>query len=221
VRMDQAVKAAIAAISDDAWTTIEYTDAVYDEVTGRWVSRAEVAEIEFTAFAAQKKSDRVPGRLVVRRIPDFNAEKKKSAGQGALFDVWRFHAFFTTAEVDLLDTVAADKTYRAHAIIEQVHADLKRSALAHLPSGVFTANAAWLVLAVMAFNLTRAAATLTEPTLTKATTATIRRKLITVPARVATSARRVTLHLPQAWPWEAAWTQLFDRVCDPPVAIAS
>ena len=221
VRMDKAVKAAIAVIGEDAWTTIDYTDAVYDEATGRWVSRAEVAEIEFTAFAAQKKPDRVPGRLVVRRIPDFNAEKKKSAGQGALFDVWRFHAFFTTAEVDLLDTVAADKTHRGHAIIEQVHADLKRSALAHLPSGVFTANAAWLVLAVMAFNLTRAAATLTEPTLTKATTATIRRKLITVPARVATSARRVTLHLPQAWPWEAAWTQLFDRVCDPPVAIAS
>ena len=60
----------------------------------------------------------------------------------------------------MLDTVAADKTHRGHAIIEQVHADLKNSALAHLPSGVFTANAAWLVLAVIAFNLTRAAATL-------------------------------------------------------------
>ena len=60
----------------------------------------------------------------------------------------------------MLDTVTADKTHRRHAIIEQVHADLKNSALAHLPSGVFTANAAWLVLAVIAFNLTRAAATL-------------------------------------------------------------
>ena len=60
-----------------------------------------------------------------------------------------------------LDTVAADKTHRGHAIIEQVHADLKNSALAHLPSGRFTANAAWLVLAVIAFNLTRAAATIT------------------------------------------------------------
>ena len=92
--------------------------------------------------------------------------------------------------------MAADKTHRGHAIIEQVHADLKNSALAHLPSGMFAANAAWLVLAVIAFNLTRAAATLTGPTLAKATTATIRRKLITVPARIASSARRVTLHLP-------------------------
>jgi hypothetical protein len=207
VRMNAQIKAAIAAISEEAWTTIEYTDAVFDEPSGRWVSRAEVAEIDFTAFAGQKKSERVPGRLVVRRIPDFNAEAKQAAGQDALFDVWRFHAFFTTADPAILDTVAADKTHRAHAIIEQVHADLKGSALAHLPSGVFTANAAWLVLAVMAFNLTRAAASLTEPQLAKATTATIRRKLIAVPARVAKSGRRITLHLPTAWPREIAWTQ--------------
>ncbi len=221
VRMDKRVKAAIATIHAAAWTSIEYTDAIFDEATGRWISRAEVAEVPFTAFAAQKKADHVPGRLVVRRIPDFNAEKNTAAGQDALFDVWRFHAFFTTADPEVLDTVAVDKTHRGHAVIEQVHADLKNSALAHLPSGVFNANAAWLVLAVIAFNLTRAAASLTEPDLVKATTATIRRKLITVPARVATSARRITLHLPKAWPWEAAWTVLFDRVSDPPPVLAA
>ena len=122
-------------------------------------------------------------------------------------DTWRFHAFFTTSD---LDTVTADKTHRGHAIIEQVHADLKDSALAHLPSGRFTANAAWLVLAAMAFNLTRAAATITGPTLAKARTATIRRTLITVPARIASSGRRLTLHLPRAWHWERAWNMLFN-----------
>jgi hypothetical protein len=135
--------------------------------------------------------------------------------------VWRFHAFFTTADPAILDTVAADKTHRGHAVIEQVHSDLKNSALAHLPSGVFTANAAWLVLAVIAFNLTRAAASVTEPDLVKATTATIRRKLITVPARVATSSRRITLHLPKSWPWETAWMALLERVSDPPPAHAA
>ncbi len=216
VRMDKAVKKAIAAIDDDAWTTIEYTDAIFDEATQKWISRAQVAEVPFTAFAAQKQAERVPGRLVVRRIPDFNAEKIKAAGQDTLFDTWRFHAFFTTADPKVLDTVAADKTHRHHAVIEQVHADLMSSALAHMPSGVFTANAAWLVLAVIAFNLTRAAGTLAAPELARATTATLRRKLINVPARVATSARRITLHLPKSWPWETAWTALFDRVCDPP-----
>jgi hypothetical protein len=216
VRLDKRVKATIATIGEDAWTPIEYTDAVFDEQTKTWVSRAEVAEITFTAFTSRKAAEQVAGRLVVRRIPDLNPGNED--GQDTLFDTWRFHAFFTTTDREHADTVAADKTHRAHAIIEQVHSDLKNSALAHLPSGKFTANAAWLVLAVMAFNLTRAAATITGPGLAKATTATIRRKLIAVPARVASSARRVTLHLPAAWPWETAWSGLFNRACGPPPA---
>jgi hypothetical protein len=221
VRMDKAVKKAISTIGEEAWTTIEYTDAVLDGTTGRWISRAEVAEIPFTAFTSAKKSEQVPGRLIVRRIPDLNAEKNKAAGQDTLFDTWRFHAFFTTADPQVLDTVAADKTHRHHAVIEQVHADLKNSALAHLPSGVFNANAAWLMLAVIAFNLTRAAGTLAAPDLARATTATLRRKLITVPARVASSARRITMHLPAGWPWEPAWTAIFCRVSDPPLVQAA
>jgi len=211
VRLDPRVKAAIAAIPGEAWAPIEYTDAIFDQATQTWISTAEVAEIAFIAFAAQKKANQIPGRLVVRRIPDLNPHP----GQPTLFDTWRFHAFFTTST---LDTITADKTHRGHAIIEQVHADLKNSALAHLPSGKFTANAAWLVLAVMAFNLTRAAATLADTTLAKATTATIRRKLVHVPARIASSARRLTLHLPTAWPWENAWTTLFTGLCAPPSA---
>jgi len=207
VRLDPKVKAAIAAIDECTWTPIEYTDAIYDETTGQWVSRAEVAEIGFTAFSSRKAAEHIPGRLVVRRIPDLN--HSSDTGQATLFDTWRFHAFFTTSE---LDTVTADKTHRGHAIIEQVHADLKSSALAHLPSGRFPANGAWLVLAVMAFNLTRAAAALTGPALAKARTATIRRTLITVPARIASSARRLTLHLPRDWPWKSAWNTLFQNL---------
>jgi hypothetical protein len=211
VRMDPKVKAAIASIAPDAWTTIEYTDAVYDPGSGRWISRAEVAEVAFTAFSSRTRGEQVTGRLVVRRIPDVNTPANPD--QATLFDLWRFHAFFTTSD---LDTVTADKTHRGHAIIEQVNADLKNSALAHLPSGKFTANSAWLVLAVMAFNLTRAAATLAGHGLAKAITGTIRRTLITVPARIASSARRLTLHLPTAWPWHSAWTTLFTQTCGPP-----
>jgi hypothetical protein len=211
VRMDPAVKRAITTIDQDAWTTIKYTDAIYDETTGSWISKAQVAEIPFTAFTSKKKTDQVPGRLIVRRIPDLNPTTRQ--GQETLFDTWRFHAFFTTTAPDDLDTVTADQTHRGHAIIENVHADLKASALAHLPSGVFNANAAWLVCAVMAFNLTRAAATVTHtPALAKAATATIRRKLIHVPARIATSARRLRLHLPTNWPWDKDWSQLYQAV---------
>ena len=57
--------------------------------------------------------------------------------------------------------------------------------MAHLPSGSFTANSAWLVLAAMAFNLTRAVGALAGRFHAKAVTATIRTQLITVAARVA------------------------------------
>jgi hypothetical protein len=80
--------------------------------------------------------------------------------------------------------------------------------LAHLPSASFTANSAWLVLATIAFNLTRAAGTLASAFHAKATTATIRTHLISVPARLAYSARRLVLHLPVDWPWEQAWQDL-------------
>lgn len=217
VRMDKAVQRAISTIDDNAWTTIKYPEAVYDEGTGRWISRAQVAAIAYTAFTSRKQAQRIPGRLVVRRIPELNTNQ--AHGQATLFDTWRFHAFFTTTPDEQRDTVAADKVHRAHAIIENVHADLKASALAHLPSGVFNANAVWLVCAVMAFNLTRAAATLTKTTsLARATTATIRRKLINLPARIASSSRRLRLHLPSSWPWQAAWTTLYDTLFPRPTA---
>lgn len=104
-----------------------------------------------------------------------------------------------------------DKTHRRHAVIEQVNADLKNSTLAHLPSGRFGANSAWLVAAVMSYNLTRAAGRFE-----KARTATIRDKLVNVPARIASSARRIRLHLPDAWPWQQAWEKLFVAVHPPP-----
>jgi len=182
LRMTSNVKAAIAEIPEDGWTPIEYTDAVFDEDTGQWVSRAEVTEVPFTAFASRTKTEQVAGRLVVRRIPDLNPPANPD--QASLFTLWRFHAFFTTSA---LDTVTADKTHRGHALIEQVNADLKNSALAHLPSGKFMANSAWLVCAVMAFNLTPAAGSLAGGNLAKATTPTLRRTLIVLPARVASS----------------------------------
>ncbi len=114
----------------------------------------------------------------------------------------------------------AETQHRGHAITEQVIADLKNGPLAHLPSGKFDANAAWLVLAAMAFNLTRAAGALASTLHARATTATIRAQLISVPARLARTARRLVLNLPTAWPWAAAWTGMFTAAVRPPPARA-
>lgn len=112
----------------------------------------------------------------------------------------------------------AESSHRGHAIVEQVIADLKAGPLAHLPSGRFAANSAWLVLVAIAFNLARAAGALASAVHARATTATIRAQLINVPARLARSARRLTLHLPRDWPWQPAWQRLFTAVHDPPAA---
>jgi hypothetical protein len=57
-----------------------------------------------------KKADHVPGRLVVRKIPDLAPKADK--GQTSLFDLWRHHAFFTTTPPEVADTVTADKVHR-------------------------------------------------------------------------------------------------------------
>jgi hypothetical protein len=207
-RLDSAVRKAIAAIDDDAWTPIKYTNAVFDEAAQAWISAAEVAEIGYTAFRSRRRAQHVTARLIVRRVPDVNPNN-----QSELFTAYRYHAVFTDSPLPMLE---AEKAHRGHAIIEQVIADLKNGPLAHLPSGRFWANSAWLVCAAMAFNLTRAAGTLASTTHARATTGTIRAQLINVPGRLARSARRLTLHLPAGWPWQHAWQRLHARSTGPP-----
>ncbi len=157
----------------------------------------------------------------MRRVRRLGHSSPTSRGarhqQEELFAAYRHHAVFTNSPLAMLQ---AEADHRAHAIVEQVIADLKSGPLAHLPSGVFAANAAWLALAALAFNLTRAAGALAGAFHARAATATIRTHLITVPARLARSARRLTLHLPRNWPWEPAWRALHDAVSGaaPPAA---
>jgi hypothetical protein len=213
--MNPSIKRAIGSIPGDAWQTISYPNAVEDPDTGELISDAEVAEIPaYTAFAGRKKADRVTARLIVRRVRDL-AKPATIGDQGELFPVWRYHPFFTDNPAPML---TAEQEHRHHAVVEQVIADSKAGALAHLPSGNFHANAAWLTLWAMTYNLLRATGALTSTFHAKATTATIRAHLVHVPARIAHSARRITLHLPANWPWQHPWTHLFDTVHGPPLA---
>ena len=216
-RMNPAVRSAIGAIPADGWTPIHYPHAFLDE-DGQLVSDAEVAEVPaFTAFTSRRKADHVTGRLIVRRVRRLNPVSKNGEEQDELFAAYRYHAMFTDSPLSMLE---AEAQHRGHAIIEQVIADLKNGPLAHLPSGRFDANAAWLVLAAMAFNLTRAAGAIASVRHARATCATIRAELLAVPARLARTARTLTLHLPTNWPWQDAWDGLFDAVLHPPQAAA-
>ncbi|MFE7046057.1 IS1380 family transposase [Streptomyces atratus] len=131
--MNPSIKQAVHSIPNDAWQHISYPTAVPDPETGELISDAEVAEIpEYTAFASCKRSDRVTARLIVRRVRDL-AKPAIVGEQGELFPVWRYHPFFTNNPAQ---TLQAEREHRHHAVVEQVIADSKASALAHLPSGV-------------------------------------------------------------------------------------
>ena len=200
---NRAIQRAIAAIPDTAWTPVRYPGAVQDPDTGVWISDAEVAEVPYTAFAATR--DRITARLVVRRVKD-------ARYPDALFPVWRYHPFFTNTD---LPTAQADITHRRHAIIETVFADLIDGPLAHQPSGHFAANHAWAICAAITHNLLRAAGTLASDRHAVARGATLRRQIVTIPARPTRPQRRPILHLPAHWPWAEHWTTLWHNVFGP------
>ena len=210
-RMDPQVKTAIASIDEAVWQPIKYPHAVWDEAEQRWVSDAEVAEVGFTAFTGRRKAEHVPCRLIVRRVRRLQPLASDGTEQGELFATYRHHAFITNSTLDMVE---ADQRHRDHAIVEQVIAELKDGPLAHLPSGKYAANAAWVACAVIAFNIARAAAVAAD--LAKARWASLRRKIIKVPGRIAATGRRLILHLPTHWPWAHGWQNLHAVATGPP-----
>ena len=215
VPMDPKVKAAIAAIPEDAWTAIRYPRAIWDDQLRAWVSDAEVAEVPYTAFTS-KKGQAVTARLIVRRVRDLN--QQAAAGQDELFAVWRYHAVFTDSPFELIQ---AEAQHRDHAIVEQVFADVTDGPLAHMPSGSFPANAAWLTCAAIAHNLLRAAGALASLAYARARGATHaprpdQRRRPHRPSRPRahhpSPARRLAPR--------TEWMTLFAAACGPPAAAA-
>ncbi|VEG47936.1 TnpC protein [Mycolicibacterium chitae] len=202
------VAAAIESIPENAWTPVSYPGAVRDPDTGVWISDAEVAEIGYTAFSSTETP--ITARLIVRRVKD-------ARYPDALFPVWRYHPFFTDSG-EPID--AADITHRRHAIIETVFSDLIDGPLAHMPSGHFAANSAWILCAAIAHNLLRAAGVLAGGTHAVARGATLRRTIVNVAARLARPQRRPILHLPTHWPWTDQWLALWRNTIgySPPAA---
>ena len=183
------VKAAIANIPEDDWKPISYPDG----------GEAQVAETALTAAERGRGKGREM-RIVIRR------SRLCDAAQAELWPDWRHHAFITN-RTDLT-TVAADAYHRAHATVELAIRDLKGSTgLAHLPSGNFCANAAWLTCATLAHNLYRWLARLakTAPPGRLTVGRTIRNQLLALPGRLVNHAGRTILRLPARWPWATAF----------------
>ena len=191
IRQRASLRNLIEAIPEDAWTPIPY-----------WMEgAADVAETAYTPFGS--KPDAAPVRLIVRRV------KPAPGSQLALFASYSYHGFITDRDGDTLDLEA---DHRRHAEIENAIRDLKYGVgLNHLPSGRFAANAAWLAVQVMAYNLARWTARigLGEQIVT---TKTLRRRFFSLAGRLTRKARRLTLHLPRRWPWEAQFSSALARL---------
>ena len=182
VRATKAVVAVIDGIDDDAWVDIDYTAG----------GLAQVAE---TKLAGR--------RLVVRRT-------RLVGRQAQLWPDWRHHAFVTDVPGD---AVALDAEHRGHAVVELAIRDLKHGAgLNHCPSGVFNANAAWLVLGALAHNLLRWVANLGLNLKGLVVAKTIRRRYLTLPGRMTRTGRIDSLALPRRWPWRAAFLTALARL---------
>jgi len=187
VKMYKGLHDVIAKIPDDTWAPIPY-----------WIGDgADVAETTYRPFS--KKHLEV--RLIVRRV------KPTPGSQLALFATYDYHAFITNREGA---TIELEADHRRQAVVEDVIRDLKYGVgLNHLPSGRFAANAAWLVLNIIAHNLGRWAARIglgaEAPPMT---TKTMRTRLLGLPGRMTTSGRKRTLHLPRHWPWEEPFTTI-------------
>ena len=191
VRQRQSVRNLIEAIPEAEWTPIPY-----------WMDgAAAVAETTYVPF--ESKPDAATVRLIVRRV------KPTPGSQLALFTNYSYHAFITDRDGDTLDLEA---DHRRHAEIENAIRDLKYGVrLNHLPSGRFPANGAWLAVQMMAHNLARWTTRigLGEPV---ATTKTLRRRFFSLAGRLTRNARRLTLHLPQGWPWQNQFSSALARL---------
>ena len=187
----KAIRRAIDQIPDDAWVPIPY-----------WLDGgADVAETTYTAFKNTK--DEVTLRLIVRRV------RPTPGSQLALDVVFDYHAILTDRDEAML-VLEAD--HRAHAVVELAIRDLKAGGLAHVPSGVFTANAAWLGLAVLSHNLARWTLAAAGDSWRQATTETLRTKLVSMPARLVHTARRLRLRAPTNWPWRQPFENALARI---------
>lgn len=191
VKQLKPIKEAIAAIPDADWVPIDY-----------WLEGgADVAETTYTAFKNTK--DQVELRLIVRRV------RPTPGSQLALDVVFDYHAILTDREGEMLELEA---DHRAHAVVELAIRDVKAGGLAHVPSGKFNANAAWLALAILAHNLARWSLAAAGAAWQHATTETLRTKLVAMPARLVHTARRIKLRAPTNWPWREAFENALARI---------
>lgn len=146
-------------------------------------------------------------RVIVRREP------LHPGAQQTLDDIDGHRFTATLTDVTEVDIVAIDRHHRARARIEDRIKDAKDSGLANLPCGDFDRNAIWMLLVLIALNLTSWMQLLClDGDLRLARLPTLRYRLFHTAARIVRHGRQTLVRLQADWPWAQPLVDAFDRL---------
>jgi hypothetical protein len=214
----EADEAAIAALPETAWSAGLAQD-------GSATENAQVAELTGLNTRIADWPDGL--RLIVRRVkPSARHAKKLTAlerrtgwrYQVVATSVTRLHAMPGSHQPQWLDAL-----HRAHAGVEDQVRHGKAMGLRNLPSKAWTVNQGWVLTCNIAADLTawtRLLGLHDQPELAHAVEPdTLRYRLLHLPAKLATHARRRTLSIPDTWPWAEAFLTCWQHLTRLPLTI--
>ena len=201
---------AIAALPVTAWT-----DGLQQDGTA--TDQAQVAEL---TGLNQRVGNWISGlRLIVRRTRPAarHAKKltdleKRTGWRNAIVatSIHRIHGVPGSHHPQWLDAL-----HRSHAGMEDQVRTGKAMGLRNLPSKSWTINQGWVLAANIAADLTawtRLLGLHDQPDLAHAEPDTLRYRLLHLPAKLTTHARRRTLSIPNTWPWADAFQLCWQRL---------
>ena len=195
--IQQPVRETILALPTNTWRPALNGDGTERE--GAWV--AELTD--YVNLASWPEGT----RLICRR------ERPHPGAQLTFSDLdgHRFQCFITDQPDEDIATLEA--THRQHAEVEDRVRTLKATGAERLPFHCFTANAAWLELALIAHDVMVWTQALTlEGEHAICEPKRLRYRILHVAGQLTRHARRTTLHLPADWPWAGAILRAFKRL---------
>jgi hypothetical protein len=193
-RVSNALDAAIAAVTDNAWRSAINAD-------GEPRRGAQVAELDLTVDGWPTGT-----RAIVRR------ERPHPGAQLRLWDHngMRHQVVLTNQPGD---PVELELRHRRHGQVENRIKNLKDCGLERLPFTSFAANAAWMEMVLAAADLLAWSQTLLfTGELRVAEPRTFRYRILHIAARLIRSARRTWLRLPEHWPWTSDLLDAYRRL---------
>jgi len=201
---------AIAGLTEQAWS-----DSLRQDGTA--TDQAQAAEL---TGLNQRVGTWTPGlRLIVRRTrPTARHAKKltdlerKTGWRYTIVatNIRRIHGVPGSHHPQFLDVL-----HRSHAGVEDQVKAGKAMGLRNLPSKSWTVNRGWILAANIAADLTawtRLLGLHDQPELAHAEPGTLRYRLLHLPAKLTTHARRRTLSIPETWPWADAFLLCWQRL---------